>query len=103
MTTSRSTRNTVPEAVPAVELPAAALARLADAAERLVEGLAHLAPPPAPVIDWKAAVAFRWRRRNGHGQLLHGSVVVVLEYCKTAIVVAAVEISRVQCTIAIAS
>lgn len=70
MTTSRSTRNTVPEAVPAVELPAAALARLADAAERLVEGLAHLAPPPAPVIDWKAAVAFRWRRRNRHGQLL---------------------------------
>ena len=70
MTTSRSTRNTVPEAVPAVELPAAALARLADAAERLVEGLAHLAPPPAPVHDWKAAVAFRWRRRNGHGQLL---------------------------------
>ncbi|MCA3151930.1 MAG: ATP-binding protein [Rhodocyclaceae bacterium] len=70
MTTSRSTRNTAPEAAPAVELPAAALARLADAAERLVEGLAHLAPPPTPVIDWKAAVAFRWRRRNGHGQLL---------------------------------
>lgn len=22
------------------------------------------------MIDWKAAVAFRWRRRNGHGQLL---------------------------------
>ncbi len=70
MTTSRSTRNTGPEAAPAVELPAAALTRLADAAERLVEGLAHLAPPPAPVIDWKGAVAFRWRRRNGHGQLL---------------------------------
>jgi uncharacterized protein len=54
----------------AVELPAAALSRLADAAERLVEGLAHLAPPPAAVIDWNGAVAFRWRRRNGHGQLL---------------------------------
>ena len=54
----------------AVELPAAALSRLADAAERLVEGLAHLAPPPAAVIDWNGAVAFRWRRRTGHGQLL---------------------------------
>ncbi len=53
-----------------MELPAAALARLADAAERLVEGLAHLAPPPASAIDWNAAVAFRWRRRNGVGQLL---------------------------------
>jgi predicted AAA+ superfamily ATPase len=53
-----------------VEVPAAALLRLADAAERLVEGLAHLAPASAPSIDWSAAVAFRWRRRNGQGQLL---------------------------------
>jgi predicted AAA+ superfamily ATPase len=74
MTTSRSTRNTAPEkaapAALALELPAAALTRLADAAERLVEGLAHLAPAPAAPIDWTAAVAFRWRRRNGQGQLL---------------------------------
>jgi len=57
-------------AAASVELPSAALARLADAAERLVEGLAHLAPAPSPTIDWSAAVAFRWRRRNGQGQLL---------------------------------
>jgi predicted AAA+ superfamily ATPase len=52
-----------------VEPPVVALTRLADAAERLVERLAHLGPAPAPVVDWKGAVAFRWRRRNGHGEL----------------------------------
>jgi len=48
---------------------AAQLARLAVAAERLLETLAHLAPAPVPSIDWKGAIAFRWRRRNGRGDL----------------------------------
>ncbi|MBC7781077.1 MAG: ATP-binding protein [Proteobacteria bacterium] len=47
-----------------------ALARLADAAETLVERLAHLAPPPAAPTDWRGSVAFRWRRMQGHGAVL---------------------------------
>ena len=50
---------------PAIE----ALTRLAAAAEALVQGLAHLVPAPVPEVDWKSAVAFRWRRRNGRGVL----------------------------------
>ncbi|MBS4097123.1 MAG: ATP-binding protein, partial [Sulfuricella sp.] len=27
-------------------------------------------PPARPAVDWDAAIAFRWRRRNGRGELL---------------------------------
>jgi len=53
----------------ALDAASVALDRIARAAEHLVERLAHLGSGPAATIDWEAAIAFRWRRRNGHGEL----------------------------------
>jgi len=38
-------------------------------AEALLARLETVLPPSAPVIDWDAAVAFRWRTRQGRGML----------------------------------
>ena len=38
-------------------------------AERVLERLEGVFPAPAPAPDWQAAVAFRWRRRDGRGWL----------------------------------
>jgi predicted AAA+ superfamily ATPase len=36
----------------------------------LVGRLEAIVPAPAPAVDWGASIAFRWRRRNGRGQLV---------------------------------
>ncbi|MCG1017471.1 MULTISPECIES: ATP-binding protein [Burkholderiaceae] len=38
-------------------------------AEALLERLEAVLPPAAPVTDWDAAIAFRWRSRQGRGFL----------------------------------
>ena len=38
-------------------------------ADALLARLETMLPPSAPVIDWDAAVAFRWRTRQGRGML----------------------------------
>ena len=45
------------------------LAGLIERAEGLLERIEQLLPPAAQPPDWHAAVAFRWRRRNGRGFL----------------------------------
>ena len=44
------------------------LTRLIARAENLLERLESVLPLAAPALDWKAQ-AYRWRRRNGRGQL----------------------------------
>jgi predicted AAA+ superfamily ATPase len=43
--------------------------KLLARAEALVGRLENLVPPPAPPTDWSAAIAFRWRKKNGRGAL----------------------------------
>jgi predicted AAA+ superfamily ATPase len=43
--------------------------RLAGKLEALVDRLEGILPPAAGAPDWKAATAFRWRKRNGRGFL----------------------------------
>ena len=38
-------------------------------AETLLGRLEAMLPPAAPEVDWSAAVAFRWRKRQGRGYL----------------------------------
>ncbi|RKP51188.1 ATP-binding protein [Trinickia fusca] len=38
-------------------------------AEQLLGRLEAMLPPAAPQVDWSAAMAFRWRKRQGHGYL----------------------------------
>lgn len=38
-------------------------------AEALLGRLEAVLPPAAPEVDWSAAVAFRWRKRQGRGFL----------------------------------
>lgn len=38
-------------------------------AEQLLGRLEAMLPPAAPQVDWSAAVAFRWRKRQGRGYL----------------------------------
>ncbi|HKJ76575.1 MAG TPA: ATP-binding protein [Gammaproteobacteria bacterium] len=45
------------------------LEALVGRAERVLERLEGVFPAPAPAPDWQAAVAFRWRRRDGRGWL----------------------------------
>lgn len=45
------------------------LVRLMARAESLIERLECYLPPPTRAPDWSAAVAFLWRRRNGHASL----------------------------------
>ncbi|HWH47408.1 MAG TPA: ATP-binding protein, partial [Burkholderiales bacterium] len=45
------------------------LDRLIKRAEQVLERLEAALPPKLPLPDWKAAVAYRWRKRNGRGFL----------------------------------
>jgi predicted AAA+ superfamily ATPase len=36
----------------------------------LVDRLEAILPAPAAPVDWQAGIAFRWRRRNGRGQVV---------------------------------
>ena len=36
--------------------------------EKILERLEQLLPPPPPPTDWKASIAFRWRRGGTKGQ-----------------------------------
>ncbi len=45
------------------------LASFLARAERVLERVERLLPADAQAPDWKAATAFRWRRRNGRGWL----------------------------------
>ncbi|SCC92246.1 conserved hypothetical protein [Thiomonas sp. X19] len=63
-------------AKPAVQLdtkpgadPMDRLAALLDHAERVLSRLEQTLAPTAPEPDWRAAVAFRWRKRGQHAML----------------------------------
>ncbi|APV48442.1 AAA family ATPase [Betaproteobacteria bacterium GR16-43] len=43
--------------------------KLAKKLEALVDRVEAVLPPAPPAPDWKAATAFRWRKRNGRGYL----------------------------------
>ncbi|HEV8261733.1 MAG TPA: ATP-binding protein [Burkholderiales bacterium] len=45
------------------------LDRLIKRAEQVLERLEAALPPKLPAPDWKAALAYRWRKRNGRGFL----------------------------------
>ncbi len=45
------------------------LQQLIDRADALLGRVETLLPPPPAEIDWSAATAFRWRKRNGQGRL----------------------------------
>lgn len=45
------------------------LDRLIKRAEQVLERLEAALPPKLPAPDWKAALAYRWRKRNGRGAL----------------------------------
>ncbi len=45
------------------------LDRLIKRAEQVLEHLEAVLPPKLPATDWKAALAYRWRKRNGRGFL----------------------------------
>jgi predicted AAA+ superfamily ATPase len=45
------------------------LERLIKRAEQVLERLEAVLPPQLPSPDWKAALAYRWRKRNGRGFL----------------------------------
>jgi predicted AAA+ superfamily ATPase len=45
------------------------LDRLIKRAEQVLERLEAALPPKLPVPDWKAALAYRWRKRHGRGFL----------------------------------
>ncbi len=45
------------------------LDRLIARAESLIERLEQVLPPAPVLPDWSGAIAFRWRRRNGRGEL----------------------------------
>ena len=42
---------------------------LLERVEKLVDRLEGVLPPAAPEVDWKASVAFRWRKTRGRGYL----------------------------------
>ncbi len=45
------------------------IAKLVAHTEALVLRLEQLLPAPEPATDWKASIAFRWRKKNGHGAI----------------------------------
>jgi uncharacterized protein len=59
---SRSTRTTAREGTDSLD-------RLLGRIDGLVDRLEGLLPAPAPPVDWRRSVAFRWRKRDGRGQL----------------------------------
>lgn len=48
---------------------AASWEALAARAEHVLGRLEQLLPPPSPPVDWKASIAFRWRKKSGQGNL----------------------------------
>lgn len=40
--------------------------KLVAQAKVMLERLEQLFPAPAPVVDWKSSIAFRWRKSTGH-------------------------------------
>lgn len=44
-------------------------AKLIKQAGELVVRLERLLPPEPPTTDWKASIAFRWRKKNGKGHI----------------------------------
>ena len=44
-------------------------AKLIKQAGELVARLEQLLPPEPPPTDWKASIAFRWRKKNGRGHI----------------------------------
>jgi len=59
----------LPRSIPAAMNDTPSLERLIARAETLLGRLEAVLPPPAPQPDWQAAVAFRWRKRDGRGWL----------------------------------
>lgn len=49
--------------------PAASWEALVTRAEGVLGRLERLLPSPSPAIDWKASIAFRWRKKSGQGNL----------------------------------
>jgi uncharacterized protein len=49
--------------------PATSLTDLVSRAETVLARIEHLLPPPPPAPDWKASIAFRWRKKSGLGTL----------------------------------
>ncbi len=49
--------------------PAVSWESLAARAEGILGRLEQLLPPPPPPVDWKASIAFRWRKKSGQGSL----------------------------------
>lgn len=45
------------------------IAKLVAHVEVLVQRLEQLLPAPEPATDWKASIAFRWRKKNGRGAI----------------------------------
>lgn len=50
-------------------IPAPQMADVFARAETLLMRLEQLLPAPPPVIDWKASIAFRWRKKHTQGAL----------------------------------
>ncbi len=65
MDAARSKRTARAAASGAVESASALVAR----AETLIERLEQALVPQAPSTDWKASIAFRWRKRNGRAAI----------------------------------
>lgn len=59
----------LPRSIPATMNESPSLERLLARAEAVLGRLEAVLPPPAPLPDWQAAVAFRWRKSNGRGWL----------------------------------
>lgn len=51
------------------ENPAVSWENLVARAEGVLGRLEQLLPPSPPPIDWKASIAFRWRKKSGRGNL----------------------------------
>lgn len=49
--------------------PAVSWESLAARAEGILGRLEQLLPPPPPPVEWKASIAFRWRKKSGQGSL----------------------------------
>src|SRR5512138_1098073 len=64
--------STAPKRAPAAATSreGASLDRLLDRIDGLVDRLEGLLPTRVPPVEWDAGIAFRWRRRNGVGQLV---------------------------------
>jgi len=62
--------NTGPRSTPRDASAAEGLDRVLTRLDALVDRIERLLPAPPPPTDWKAAIALRWRKRDGRGHLL---------------------------------